>query len=81
MAETMKFKSDPKVWYTMKMKVETTDSEAKIYGKVWQRDAEEPGDWTIVATDPHPNHNGSPGLIFYAQADCFFDNVVLTKSE
>ena len=81
MAKTIKFPSDPKVWYTMKMKVETTDAEATIYGKVWKRDAEEPADWSIVAKDPHPNLNGSPGLIFYAQADCFFDNVILTKSE
>ena len=79
MAETMKFPSDPDVWYTMKMRVETTDDEAKIYGKVWERDKEEPADWTIVATDPNPNLAGSPGLIFYAQADCYFDNVILTK--
>ena len=81
MAKTMKFRTDPNVWYTMKMKVETIENEAKIFGKVWQRDQDEPADWTMVATDPHPNHNGSPGLIYYAQADCFFDNVVLTKSE
>jgi len=79
MAETIKFPSKPKVWYTMKMRVETTDAEATIYGKVWERDAEEPADWSIVAKDPHPNQTGSPGLIFYAQADCFFDNVILTK--
>jgi len=79
MAETMKYRCDPKVWYTMKMRVETTDDEATIYGKVWKRDEEEPGDWTIVAKDPNPNQNGSPGLIYYAQADCFFDNVILTK--
>ncbi len=79
MAETIKFRSDPNVWYTMKMRVETTDAEAKIYGKVWKQGEEEPADWTMVATDPHPNLNGSPGLIYYAQADCFFDNVVLTQ--
>ena len=81
MAETIKFPSDPNVWYTMKMRVEATDAEAKIFGKVWERDKEEPADWSIVATDPHPNLSGSPGLIFYAQADCFFDNVILTKDE
>ena len=81
MAKTLKFPSDPDIWYTMKMRVETTDSEATIYGKVWKREDEEPADWSIVATDPHPNLSGSPGLIFYAQADCFFDNVILTKDD
>ena len=79
MAETMRFRSDPNVWYTMKMRVEATEAEAKIFGKVWKKDEAEPADWTIVTTDPHPNLIGSPGLIFYAVSDCFFDNVVLTK--
>lgn len=73
-----KFRSDPDVWYTMKMKVEATESEAKIFGKVWKKDEDEPAEWTIEATDPHPNLSGSPGLYVYATTDCMFDNVVVT---
>jgi outer membrane protein assembly factor BamB len=80
MAKDIKFKCDPDQWYTMKMKVEANEKEATIYGKVWKRGEEEPTDWTITATDPHPNLIGSPGLIYYAQADCFFDNVMLEQT-
>lgn len=81
MAHDIKFKCEPDVWYTMKMRVEANEKEATIYGKVWERGTDEPAEWTITATDPHPNLNGAPGLIYYAQADCFFDNVVLEKDE
>lgn len=80
MAKEIKFRSDPDVWYTMKMKVETTDEEAKIYGKVWKASEPEPKAWTIEATDPHPNQVGPPALYFYALADCYFDNVVVTQN-
>lgn len=79
MAKEIDFRSDPDIWYTMKMKVEVTENEAKVYGKVWERDKDEPEAWTIEATDPHPNLTGPPGLYFYAQADCYFDNVVVTS--
>ena len=80
MAEEISFRSDPDVWYTMKMKVETTEDEAKIYGKVWKASEPEPEAWTIEATDPHPNQVGPPALYFYALADCYFDNVVVTQN-
>lgn len=78
MAVEEKFRSDPDVWYTMKMKVEAMPSEAKIYGKVWKQGEEEPAEWTITATDPHPNMTGSPGLYVYATTDCMFDNVIVS---
>lgn len=77
MAQTVKFSADPDVWYTMKLKVDSSGSEAKVYGKVWKRDDPEPDAWTIEATDPHPNKNGNPGLYVYAITDCMFDNVVV----
>ena len=75
-----KFRGDPDVWYTMKMKVDTTETEAKIYGKIWTTGEDEPSEWTIQATDPHPNKSGSPGLYVYATTDCMFDNVVVTQN-
>lgn len=79
MGKEINFRCDPDVWYTMKMKVETTDEQAIVYGKVWKRGEEEPAEWTIQQSDPHPNLSGSPGLYFYALADCYFDNVVVTR--
>ncbi len=77
MAKVVRFRSDPDVWYTMKMRVEVADGEATVFGKVWKRGDEEPEAWTLTQTDPHPNESGSPGLYVYAQADCLFDNVVV----
>ena len=80
MGAEAKFVAEPGVWYTIKMKVDTTDTEATVYGKVWKRDEPEPKDWTMTQTDPHPNQSGSPGLYYYALADCYFDNVIVTQN-
>ncbi len=79
MAKEVKYRSDPGVWYTLKMKVDQTKEAATIYGKVWKRGEAEPADWTMQTTDPHPNLAGAPGLYYYAQADCYFDNVIVTQ--
>ena len=79
MAKEVKYRSDPGVWYTQKMKVDQTKEAATIYGKVWKRGEAEPADWTMQTTDPHPNLAGAPGLYYYAQADCYFDNVIVTQ--
>lgn len=64
----------------MKLKVDANESEAKLFGKVWKRDEAEPAEWTIEATDPHPNLSGSPGLYYYALTDAYFDNVIVTQN-
>lgn len=79
MAEEIRFRSDPDVWYRMKLKVDIGEDGATVRGKVWERDKEEPAEWTIEATDPHPNRNGSPGLYTYALAPSDFDNIIVTK--
>ena len=75
MAKVVRYRSDPDVWYSMKMRVEVENGQATVYGKVWKKAESEPADWTLTQTDPHPNESGSPGLYVYAQADCMFDNV------
>ena len=80
MGAEKKFVVDPEVWYTIKMKVDTTDTQATVYGKVWKRGEAEPTDWSMTQTDPHPNQSGSPGLYYYALADCYFDNVIVTQN-
>ncbi len=79
MANEMRFRSDPDVWYRMKLRVDVAAGVARVQGKVWQRDEEEPEQWTIEAEDPHPNEHGSPGLYSYALAECYYDNVVVTQ--
>jgi hypothetical protein len=79
MAREIRFRSDPDVWYTMKMTVQVQDDGAHIFGKVWERDKEEPEEWTIEVVDPHANTEGSPGLYTYSLADCYFDNVIVTE--
>ncbi len=80
MAKEVKYRSDPDVWYTLKMKVDVTDKGAQVFGKVWKRGEAEPAEWTIEVLDPHANENGAPGLYFYALADCYFDNVIVTQN-
>ena len=71
--------ADPDIWYRMKMKVEIKDGKAHLFGKIWDREEDEPQEWTLKVVDPKPNLMGSPGIWSYALADCFFDNVVVTQ--
>ena len=79
MAKEIKFRSDPDVWYTMKLTVKIEDDGAHVLGRVWKRGDDEPAEWTIEAVDPHPNTMGSPGLYTYALSDCYFDNVIVSE--
>ena len=75
MAKTIDFAWDTDVWYTMKMKVETVADKAHIYGKVWKTADTEPDDWTIIAEDPLPNREGSPGIYGYSPTIIYYDNL------
>ena len=81
MAKRIRFRSDPDIWYTMKMQVEVKDGKAHVRGKVWKRTEDEPAEWTVEAVDPNPNLNGSPGLYVYALSDAYFDNVKVTPGK
>ena len=66
----------PGTWYRMKLKVEVVGNQGKIYAKVWPRKEAEPNEWTIEATDPLPNYEGSAGI--YANstmAPLYLDNI------
>ena len=63
------------------VRVDVQDHAAHIHGKVWKRGEPEPDTWTIEGVDPHPNLNGSPGLYVYTLAPCYYDNVIVSKSE
>jgi hypothetical protein len=79
-SETIDFKFDADVWYTMKMRVDQAGGKSIVKGKVWPRAEKEPEAWTITMEDPLPNPQGSPGLYGYSPAEIYFDNVKITKS-
>ncbi len=83
----LEWKTD--VWYRVKCRVDVSEKEARIRGKVWPRESEEPAAWTIDATDPFPNREGSPGIYAYSPGttakskgpEVFFDNFQVMNNE
>ena len=75
MAKWVDLKWEPNVWYTMKMTVEVVSDKAVVRGKVWQKGASEPDEWTITVEDPLPNREGSPGIYGYSPAEIYYDNL------
>jgi hypothetical protein len=81
MARTIDFPWKPNTWYTMKLRASVEDGKAVLKGKVWPRDAEEPSEWSVEATDESPNVSGSPGLFGNAKdAELFLDNIHVTPN-
>jgi hypothetical protein len=78
MEKTIDFTWEMGVWYTMKVRVDVEGGEAVVRGKVWRRGTVEPEPWTITATDPLPNHQGSPGIYGYSAALLYYDNVMVS---
>ena len=68
-------------WYHIKMTVDVNDDRARIRGKVWPRDEDEPAAWLITVEDPYPIKSGSPGLLGYSPADAYYDNVKVTVND
>lgn len=76
-------------WYRMKLRVDVSDKEAHIRGKVWPRDQEEPKAWTIDVVDPYPSREGSPGIYAYSNGttpksdgpEVFYDNIQVLRNE
>lgn len=75
------FSWNPESWYTMKMQVDYEGSKAIVKGKVWPRDQQEPGEWTLTVEDPLPNRNGSPAIHGDAVTTIYFDNIKITRSK
>lgn len=69
-------------WYTVKFQASTEDGKAVLRAKVWERDSDEPSEWTITGTDEHGNLIGSPGLFGNAKdGEIFYDNLAIRRNE
>ena len=77
--QTVPFKWQPEVWYTMKMKVETTAEKGIIRAKIWPTAEKEPENWTVEAEDPLPIQSGSAGIYGFTNAEIYYDNIKITK--
>lgn len=85
----IRFKWDPKVWYTAKMMVARVDGKAMIRAKVWKKGTEEPASWTLEIEDATPNLAGAPGLYAYSAGstdkkiggEIFYDNIIVTATK
>jgi len=82
------FSWQPGTWYTMKVAVRAEGGKGHpgapagntVRAKVWPRGQTEPADWTLVAEDPLPIVQGSPGLYGYSPAPVYYVNVEVTKT-
>lgn len=77
--ERTEFSWEPDRWYTIKFRVDIEDDKAHVRAKVWPRDEDEPGAWTLEGIDPQPNLEGSAGLYAYSMAPVYYDNVKIYR--
>jgi outer membrane protein assembly factor BamB len=79
--KTVEFEPEPNTWYTLKLRVEPGEREAKVMGKIWKRGESEPEDWTVEMVDSSPNRHGTPGLYGNSpEAEIYVDNVIVTPN-
>ena len=74
---------EPKVWYTLKLKVhpEPDEEHNHVYAKLWKRGEAEPSAWTLEFEDEAPIYQGSPGLFGDAkEAEFYVDNLLVTPN-
>ena len=81
MAQEVDFAWEMGKWYRMKLRVDVTEEQAIVQGKVWPRDESEPNAWNITVKDPHPIRSGSPGLVGYSPANVLYDNLEVTGND
>ncbi len=73
------FQWNPDTWYTMKFQVNTTGEKGIARGKVWPTGQPEPSEWTVIAEDPLPVREGSPGIYGFSTTVIYYDNIQVTK--
>jgi outer membrane protein assembly factor BamB len=61
-SKAMPFPWKPSVWYSFKLQVQPGGDNAVVRGKVWERGAPEPSQWTLEMEDPCPNTRGAAAI-------------------
>lgn len=80
-SQSVPVKWDMNTWYTLKFESSIDGKNAVLKGKVWKKGDAEPAEWTVTATDPIGNLQGSPGFFGSAKdAEIFYDNVTVTPN-
>ena len=69
----------PNIWYTLKLKVDTTGDKGILKARIWPTGEKEPETWTIETEDPLPINGGSPGIYGFSNAEIYYDNIRVTK--
>jgi outer membrane protein assembly factor BamB len=79
------FKMQPKVWYTLKARVDVAaDGSGVIRAKAWPRGEPEPQAWTIEVPHRRAHAQGSPGLFGFSSQQNFrvyVDNISVTPNQ
>jgi len=79
------FKWSPGKWYRLKTRVDiAADGAGVIRGKAWERESEEPLEWTIEVPHGLAHEHGSPGLYAFSPQSMkrvFIDNLSVTPNE
>jgi outer membrane protein assembly factor BamB len=68
---TAPFSCEPKVWYTLKSRVDVDPATGAgvVRGKVWKRGEPEPEKWTIEFQHKTAHRSGSPGFFGFSPTD------------
>jgi hypothetical protein len=78
---TVPFAAEPDVWYRMKLRVDAQGDKGTVRGKVWKKDAAEPGEWTITLEDPTVVTEGAPGVYGDSVTDLYWDNITVKGNQ
>jgi hypothetical protein len=77
------FKWQPKVWYTLKARVDINpDGSGVVRAKAWKKEESEPGKWTMEVAHKTAHQNGSPGLFGFSPQDMrvYIDNLSVVSN-
>jgi outer membrane protein assembly factor BamB len=80
-ATTIPFEAEPDVWYRLKLRVDVAGAKGTAKGKIWKKDAAEPGAWTVTLEDPIVVKEGAPGIYGDSPADLYYDNLLVKVNE
>jgi len=82
--QSVSFPVKANTWYTLKMRVDLADDGSGVVrGKAWERDVEEPEEWTIEVNHQKAHRKGAPGLFGFSpqsQKRVFVDNIQITPN-